>query len=121
MIGTIMMARMIPEVRRSEPLPAELCGPMPRKNRRTGTFGMTLAMGWPMSCDKKGPKVSTPHSPMTTLGMPANTSKQKPMALDSRGGSFSTTMTAVPIPTGTAITMAMSEDCSVPTISGSAP
>ena len=68
-----------------------------------------------------GPKVSTPHRPITTLGMPASSSRKPPITLASRRGSRSTTTSAAPIDTGTAMISAISVVSSVPTICGTAP
>ncbi len=47
-----------------------------------------------------GPNVTNPHSPNTTLGMPARTSRNSPTAFDIRRGSFSTTASAAHTETG---------------------
>ena len=74
-----------------------------------------------MSWARNGPKVSMPHRPMTTLGMPASSSRKRPIRLASRRGSRSTMTSAAPIDSGTAMIRAMSEVARVPMIAGSAP
>src|SRR6266853_116136 len=69
----------------------------------------------------KGPKVSAPHRPMITLGMPASSSRKMPTTLASRRGSRSTMTSAAPTDTGTAMISAIAEVTSVPRISGRAP
>lgn len=68
-----------------------------------------------------GPNVIAPHSPTTTLGMPASTSSTMPMADARRLGNRSTIASAAPIDTGTATIRAIAELARVPTISGNAP
>src|SRR5580692_833098 len=68
-----------------------------------------------------GPKVTAPHNPMTTLGMPASSSRNVPITLASRFGSRSTMTSAAPTETGIAMIRAMAEVSRVPMICGSAP
>ena len=68
-----------------------------------------------------GPKVIAPHSPTTTLGMPASNSSTMPTAEARRFGNFSTIANAAPMDTGTATMNAIAELARVPTISGNAP
>src|SRR5579872_471 len=116
MMGRIMTASTTLVVNRPSPPPV---GPL--KKRSTATSGMWLAQIVATWWERNGPRVKIPHRPKTTLGTPARTSRQKPTALDIRGGIFSTTTSAVPTATGTAITTAMADDTTVPMMSGSAP
>src|SRR5579875_178498 len=68
-----------------------------------------------------GPKVTAPHRPTTTLGMPARNSRKPPTRPARRLGSRSTMTSAVPIATGTPMTSAIADVPSVPMIAGSAP
>lgn len=111
MIGITMTASTRPET--SSPWP---CPTLPWKNG----IGMWVSAG-AMYLAMNGPNVSTPHRPITTLGMPASSSRKPPITLASRRGSRSTTTSAAPIDTGTAMISAISEVSSVPTICGTAP
>ena len=52
-----------------------------------------------------------PHSPMTTLGMPARISRVNPRGREIHVGIRSVSAKAAPMEMGTAMTMAMTEDC----------
>ena len=99
MIGITMTASTRPET--SRPWPCPTC---PQEENGIGIFARTGAMYVAMN----GPKVSTPHRPITTLGMPASSSRKPPDTLASRRGSRSTMTSAAPIDTGTAMISAMS-------------
>src|ERR1700729_2609919 len=115
-IGITMTARMRPEVSRPWPLPVS-----PWKKPRPGQFGIQSSMSGEMWCAMNGPKVSAPHRPTITLGMPASNSMNMPITLATWRGSRSTMTSAAPIDTGTAMISAMIEVAIVPRISGSAP
>ena len=69
----------------------------------------------------QGPKVRMPHRPMTTLGMPARISMVKPSGREIHVGIRSVRAKAAPMESGTAMTMAMREETSVPQMMAQAP
>ena len=74
-----------------------------------------------MCLASQGPKVSRPHRPMTTLGMPARISMAKPSGREIHPGIRSVRAKAAPIDRGSATTTAMREDWMVPAMMGQAP
>jgi hypothetical protein len=74
-----------------------------------------------MCLARNGPKVKIPQIPITADGIPASTSRKRPITAASRGGSFSTRITAAPTANGKPTSSAIAEDCNVPAISGHAP
>src|ERR1700728_2534282 len=115
-IGITMIARIRPEVSRPWPFPGS-----PWQKPSPGQLGTILMIAGEMWWAMNGPKVSAPHRPMITLGMPASSSMNPPMTLAARLGSRSTIASAAPIDTGTAMIRAIADVASVPRISGSAP
>ena len=92
-----------------------------RKYRSTGTSGTLSAMTGKTFLASHGPKVRMPHKPMTTLGMPARISMVKPSGLEIHVGIRSVSAKAAPMESGTAMTMAMREETTVPQMMAQAP
>ena len=115
-IGVTIMARIIPAVTSPSPCPT-----LPFRKLKPKKDGAALAIKGKTSRDSVGPKVITPQSPYTTLGIPVRISRKKPTPLESPLGSFLTTAKAAPIETGIAISSAIADDSSVPANSGQMP
>ena len=116
MIGTIISASTMPAASRPSPPPTGCL-----KYRSIGTSGTLLAMIGKTLLASQGPKVRMPHRPMTTLGMPARISMVKPSGFEIHVGIRSVRAKAAPMESGTAMTMAMSEETSVPQMMAQAP
>src|SRR5487761_1074679 len=67
----------------------------------------------------KGPKTVIPHSPKTTLGMPASSSRKRESIAWARRGIHSLSISTPPTEMGTARPMAMTEVARVPSMRGS--
>ena len=92
-----------------------------RKYFSTGTLGAWSAMMGYTCLANQGPKVRMPHRPMTTLGMPARISMVKPSGREIQLGMRSVKAKAAPMESGRAMTMAISEEASVPQRMAQAP